>query len=489
MNGRQRERGVGDEAWLRRLAVVGVALPVAFIVGLQLMRPHVFHRFWPERSVQIIDLLTVLAALAFGLTMFWWIDRGHRLVLTRNRELSAASERSAALVERLERRRAESDAVARLLLDMARERSSGHILPTLASHARRLTRASEAGLCLDAAACSGLVDDLGRRVGLAQPAPPPAGWVCAGPDGVRSCSASGEATCERAERRDTGHLLRVSLPAAHGILGHLWVHRRDADFTDDERDLLRTLADIAVVALDRARLRDQERRAAMLAERVRIAREMHDGLAQILGVTHLRLQALQALRARLVAGEHRDAALDRELGELEILCQEGYRDVREGILCLREAGRNDRPLLEGLAAYVDKFTRSSGIPTRLDVDPGGVDPIPPSSEAQLMRVIQEALTNVRKHSGAASTVVRVRQDESWTTFEIEDDGKGFDPYQPSPDGGRGGSGYGLRSLRERADLMRGWLDIESSPGQGTRVVVGVPRVQLASTRTAPEAGS
>lgn len=183
--------------------------------------------------------------------------------------------------------------------------------------------------------------------------------------------------------------------------------------------------------------------------------------------------------------------MDRELGELEGLCQEGYRDVREGILCLREAGRSDRPLLEGLAAYVDKFTRSSGIPTRLDVVPG-VGPIPPSSEAQLMRVVQEALTNVRKHSGARRAIVRVRQDESWTTFEIEDDGRGFDPYHSShssPGGGPGGSGYGLRSLRERADLMRGWLDIESSPGQGTRVVVGVPRAQLAVTRMAPEVSS
>jgi signal transduction histidine kinase len=130
----------------------------------------------------------------------------------------------------------------------------------------------------------------------------------------------------------------------------------------------------------------------------------------------------------------------------------------------------DRALMESLRAYLEKYQRQSGIPTTLDNE-GAEDVVLPSRyQVQILRVVQEALTNVRKHSGATKAVVRVRDDLVLTTFVIEDDGHGFDvTSQPFTR-----DGFGLHSMRERMELLGGTLTIDSEPGRGTRVVAAVP---------------
>ena len=208
---------------------------------------------------------------------------------------------------------------------------------------------------------------------------------------------------------------------------------------------------------------DAERRSAALMERERIARDLHDSLAQVLGVAHLRLHALAGRRS--VAREEKTCA---EVIELADLCHEAYRDVREAILGLRDANRSDRTLLEHLDSYVAAFSRTSSIPTELVSDAEGDFFLSPAAEVQVIRVIQEALTNVRKHSGARRATVQITAQGDHAEFVVEDDGTGFDPSRLHSDG------FGLSSMRERTESVDGRLTIQSAVGHGTRVVVRLP---------------
>ena len=212
-------------------------------------------------------------------------------------------------------------------------------------------------------------------------------------------------------------------------------------------------------------MRENGRQRAVLDERGRIAREMHDSLAQVLGVTHLRLRALDARE------EVRDnPEISAELAEVADICQEAYQDVRESILGLRGSNTTERGLLDNLRAYLAKYSQQCDIATSLDSDLDQDLALSPRCEVQMIRVIQEALTNVRKHSGATSAIVRITESDSTTTFVVEDNGHGFDPGDSLIDRDR----FGLYTMRERMDLLNGSLTVDSAPGRGTRVIADVP---------------
>jgi signal transduction histidine kinase len=132
--------------------------------------------------------------------------------------------------------------------------------------------------------------------------------------------------------------------------------------------------------------------------------------------------------------------------------------------------------MEGLRAFLVKYTQQSGVAARLDTDLDQEPPLSPRAEVQVIRVIQEALTNVRKHSGAKKAVVRIANGSDATTIVIEDDGHGFDLGGTLMDR----DGFGLHSMRERMELIGGTLSIDSAPGRGTRVVARVPMPQYAT---------
>jgi signal transduction histidine kinase len=199
--------------------------------------------------------------------------------------------------------------------------------------------------------------------------------------------------------------------------------------------------------------------------RERIAREMHDSLAQVLGVTQLRLRALLG-RAEIQQSD----AVTAELAELAEISGDAYHDVREAILGLRESTRPDRGLIESLAAYLEKYERQTGIRTSLESDLGEGLVLAPRSEIQVIRVIQEALTNVRKHAGATTVSVRISETSGRVTFVVEDDGTGFDPARAAI----GRDAFGLQSMRERVALVGGTLSVDASPGRGSRVTARVP---------------
>jgi signal transduction histidine kinase len=269
--------------------------------------------------------------------------------------------------------------------------------------------------------------------------------------------------CPLRDQLPDSHLLVHPLRFRDGPLGELCVARQHgAPFGDAERSLLGAFADMAAIAVRTARLGETEQQWTILSERDRIARELHDSLAQVLGHIHLRLRAL----------EHRlDGAaplIGTELSDLATVADEAYSDVREAILGLRETLSPETGLEGALREYLVKFSRQTGIATSLSCDAQARDQLPPRAEVQLLRVVQEALTNVRKHAQATRATVRIQQEDGTPVLIVEDDGVGFSPGTviQSFTGG-----FGMTSMRERVEQVGGTLDVHTSVGGGTRIVV------------------
>jgi two-component system nitrate/nitrite sensor histidine kinase NarX len=263
------------------------------------------------------------------------------------------------------------------------------------------------------------------------------------------------------------------------LLGELCVTRSAAHpFTEPERTLLGALADMAAIAVRTARLHETEEQMTILSERDRIARELHDSLAQVLGQIHLVLRGLEARTD--------GAAISTDLAELADVADEAYRDVRETILGLRESIPSDGGLEAALRAYLAKYSRQTGIATHLDCDGMAGRSLSPKAEVQLLRVVQEALTNVRKHARATEVRVELGERDGTPVLSVADDGAGFDPSSvgPSMTGG-----FGLRSMRERVELLGGTLDVHTAPGSGTRIVATLrpEGPHVAPTATSPAA--
>ncbi len=225
----------------------------------------------------------------------------------------------------------------------------------------------------------------------------------------------------------------------------------------------------------------ERRELAVTQERGRIAREMHDSLAQVLGYVNTKAQAAQQLL------KMRNVELATiEIRQLAEAARSVYADVREDILGLRTSLEPDRCLVDALREYLVSWQEQSQVLVEMIVPEGITLQLSPSAELQLLRVIQEALANVRKHSGARRALVRFSAAAGWVEVLVEDDGMGFDPAAPA----RGAfPRFGLATMRERAEAVGGSLDIDSAPGQGCRVTVCVPACTTIGDVDMPDAGA
>jgi len=207
----------------------------------------------------------------------------------------------------------------------------------------------------------------------------------------------------------------------------------------------------------------QVRRLAILEERDRLAREMHDSLGQVLGFVNLKAKVAEDLIAR---GRPGDASV--ELSQMRAAVQEAYEDVRQAILSLRTTPQA-RGLVAGLQDYVERMREQTGLAIRLETSEELR--LPPAVEAQVIRIVQEALTNVRKHARARSVEIRFAREGAAAVVSIVDDGRGFDVAAVE---GAKGMRFGLLTMKERAQSIGGRLEVTSAPGQGTRVMLWIP---------------
>jgi two-component system, NarL family, sensor kinase len=230
--------------------------------------------------------------------------------------------------------------------------------------------------------------------------------------------------------------------------------------TSAELRLLSTIGLQIGIAVERARLAEESAMLARADERTRLAREIHDTLAQ--GLSALTLQIETALRHVGTDPERVRERLEQALATARSSLDEARWSVTE----LRAGVTAGKPIEQALASLVREFTSQSGI--RVTFESSGACLLGREIETELFRIAQQSLTNVRQHAHASSVSVTLACARGNATLTIEDDGRGFDAKKVAA--GR----HGIVGMRERAESIGGTLRITSRPKRGTRVVAKVP---------------
>lgn len=262
----------------------------------------------------------------------------------------------------------------------------------------------------------------------------------------------------------------IPLYADDRRLGILNVASRDwRQLSDDELDLLYTVGALVSLAIERTRLAARSAQLAALEERNRLAREIHDTLAQSLAAIAMRLETADALAESGNDGSSRARLADAVRHALT-LTRSTLEEARRSVLDLREGPLDGRTLVDALRSLSDEFRAESGRTLQIEVacDDDGSRTLPAAVEIGLYRIAREALTNVVRHANARRVMIRLGRTDSGVRMRIGDDGNGFDPSRVPI--GR----FGLIGATERARLLGGTLRVESTPGAGTTLEVDVP---------------
>ena len=236
-------------------------------------------------------------------------------------------------------------------------------------------------------------------------------------------------------------------------------------FSKHHTDLLQTIAHQISLAIRNAQLYAEVQQTAMLRERYRLAREFHDGLAQTLGYLGLQLDRMERMFHK-----RQYEKIEQEINETRQVVRSAYMDVREAIEGLRLRWDDPEKLAFNLAAYTRDVSQQMGIPIDFVSSPEDLT-APSRISLQLLRIAQEALTNVRKHAQASRVDVRLTRNGEYLELRVADDGVGF-PDTPRENGIY--RSYGLSSMRERAESIDGKLSVVTGPGQGSVITVIVP---------------
>jgi len=241
-------------------------------------------------------------------------------------------------------------------------------------------------------------------------------------------------------------------------------------FSAEERELATALAAQAAITLEHSRLDAEVRRLAILEERTRIARDIHDGLAQSVSLLHLKIR-----QAQVMIPPGQVAQIGNALEEMAGISAAAYDEIRQSIYGLRTMVSGSLGFVSTLTELLHEFSVQNDILVKLDADGAETVRLSPASEPQVIRIVQEALNNVRKHAQTDRARVCVELKEGWLSVSVQDDGRGFDPAQfAAPNGLH----FGLQGMRERAERLGGKLEIVTALGRGTCVMVLLPLEKL-----------
>lgn len=208
--------------------------------------------------------------------------------------------------------------------------------------------------------------------------------------------------------------------------------------------------------LEVSELQQDLRDLAVVEERNRLAREIHDGLGASLSSLIIQSEYLESLT--------RDGALLKEIGELKASAEESIEELRRSLRMMRE----DFDLGQGLEDYVKTFGERTQLPVRFEKSGEWLGKLAPESSLALFRVLQELLTNALKHAKAKHVDVRLSFLPERVQLSVKDDGEGFDPQAPRP------GHYGLINLQERANKVGASVNVDAKPGAGVHVTFSVP---------------
>jgi signal transduction histidine kinase len=251
----------------------------------------------------------------------------------------------------------------------------------------------------------------------------------------------------------------VAVSVVFSLMMGLWISRI-IDQSRERADLINQLE------ATRTELGEAHHAQGVMAERERLAREIHDTLAQ--GFTSIIMLA-QAARAEAEHDQNDQPPVTARLDSIELVARENLDEARALVAAFSPVALADTTLIDAVRRLVDRFGTETGVAIDVEVSAASAEALAALSrdrEVVLLRAAQEALTNVRRHARAQLVTVRLTAEGAEALVEVEDDGVGFDPNTPG--------GFGLTGMRDRARDTGGDLDIASTPGRGTRVRVRVP---------------
>lgn len=266
-------------------------------------------------------------------------------------------------------------------------------------------------------------------------------------------------------------------------LGNLYLTDKPGGepFSEDDERLVEMFAVHAGIAIDNARLHDQVQRLAVVEERERIGKDLHDGIIQSIYAVGLSLEDVPELVEDEAGRVDAVARVDRAIDALNLV----IADIRSYILRLRPSLAGEEDPVEALARLGEELGMHAVIELDMDLDDGAdaMRALPPDRRSDLLFIAREALSNVARHSGASRTSLLLARDGEELVLCVEDNGRGFDPaLVPGPDAL--GRHQGLGNMRDRAVGMGGTFAVERPEGPGARIIVRVPAPSLAGTGTA-----
>jgi signal transduction histidine kinase len=261
------------------------------------------------------------------------------------------------------------------------------------------------------------------------------------------------------------------LQKAHDELEKM-VKDRTADLTTANENLKTATENYRELSVQVLRLQDEERR--------RIARELHDGVGQILAALGMNIAQVRHESDKL----SNEAA--RAISENAFMVDELSREIRTMSHLLHPPMLDEIGLSSALRWYVDGFSERSKVKVNLDLSEE-LGRLPNEMELTIFRMIQECLTNVHRHSGSTSATIRLSQENDQVTVEVQDQGKGIPPDKQADLISSDRAGVGFRGMRERLRKLNGTLEVQSD-AKGTTVIARVP-FTIASDGTAAKSGS
>jgi signal transduction histidine kinase len=245
------------------------------------------------------------------------------------------------------------------------------------------------------------------------------------------------------------------------------VFERNKEFSPEEIEAAQAIASVVAPAIENARLHQKVEQLAALEERARMARTMHDSLAQTLGAMQLK-----ASQAGDMLDRDKLEAARKNVTELNEIARQAYTDVREAIFNLRARAPGGADFVPYLRNYLSMYQTCFGIKTSLEAETGATTGVSDECTDQIMYIIQESLANTRKHAGASSIQVLMERSPAILEVDIQDNGAGFDPASVKTE--NTWEHFGLQIMKERASAIGGIVNIDSLPGKGTRVRLTVP---------------
>ncbi len=441
---------------VRTLRWISVIVPTVSVVAFEVITRSLYGDVVPSWAHVMVALGAVSSgAFAFSTFVFATVARLETEVVERNRRLATLNALAAAVSESLD-------------LEQVAAATTRSVLAAMTADAAGLALVSEEEGRLQLVGQDGLPVQLvpEESAGLGQHDCECRKAVAVGRPVVVEDSGESAGCAGLFGEEKARTCLTVPVKSKGRTIGAIFVARdRRRPFAGDEVELVAAVGSQVGTALENAQLFSKTEALAVLQERERVAREVHDGLAQTLGYLNVQMGIVDHL---LSTGK--PAKAQAEIEEMALVTREAYQDLRQAVVDLRTPLSSTGGLRRTLREYVEKFSRQTGIACHFEGHRGAPAILPPTAEVQLVRIVQEALTNVKKHAPGSEVWLSVEATSREARVAVRDSGPGFDLESAVMRGGQ----FGLHTMRERAESVGGTLRIDTRPGAGTTVEVVVP---------------